>query len=99
MALDARLSHLPRGVAQYTREGAAWGVAIFAHGTAERLYTIACGVDKGVASWLAEKLNEIIGTMPLKTRDFDTLDQNLTGIPVYHRGTDREKVWPKPEGR
>lgn len=53
-------NYLPTGDVAYTKEadGDGWGVAIFEPGSTTRLMTVARGMDKNVALWLAVKLSE-----------------------------------------
>ncbi len=57
--MDNLLSHLPDGDIQYVRApDNRWEVAIYERGQINRLETVATGMDKSVAAWLAHKLRE-----------------------------------------
>jgi Leu/Phe-tRNA-protein transferase len=58
--MDTLLRHLPRGQAQYVRDhdDGTWKVCVFKAGTVEVMETVATNMDKSVACWMTNKLNQ-----------------------------------------
>lgn len=57
--LESFIAHLPTGEFAYTREpDGTWGVGLFPKGAPQRLQTVATGMDKNLACWMALKLNQ-----------------------------------------
>ncbi len=95
------IGFLPKGEAAYVRQdNGMWGVAIFAEGTVDRLFTVAADMDKGVAAWVALRINGALASPVSRTSGVrvDDLVERIGEI-AYGRHERGFVMWPLVDGK
>jgi len=92
------IGFLPKGEAAYVRQdNGMWGVAIFAEGTVDRLFTVAADMDKGVAAWVALRIN---GALASKDATIAACLCDKCAKPILYDLMVSDELWasiaPKP---